>query len=106
MRQSHSPLGHKHSLAALVSVFLASASPMAAAERDPHRPACRDDQCRKMESYLRAHYCGESPYGDGPPSGCKIAVPPGPRPGVEVLADFGCDWSDLKQQMECKQHRE
>src|SRR5262249_22324632 len=32
--------------------------------------------------------------------------PKGPRPGVDVVADFGCGWSDAKRAMECKQQGE
>src|SRR5262249_16589472 len=93
-------------IAALISALVASAQPRAAAESDPHRPACVDAQCRKIMSFLKAHYCSESPYGNGREDGCQITIPKGPRPGVDVVADFECEWSDAKRAMDCKQHGE
>ena len=93
-------------VAVLISALVASAQPRAAAETDPHRPACVDAQCRKIMSFLKAHYCSESPHGNGPADGCEITIPKGPRPGVDVVADFECEWSDAKRAMDCKQHGE
>src|SRR5215813_3523902 len=93
-------------IAALTSALVASAQPRAAAESDSHRPACVDAQCRKIMSFLKAHYCSESPYGNGREDGCQITIPKGPRPGVDVVADFECEWSDAKRAMDCKQHGE
>jgi hypothetical protein len=36
------------------------------AEADPHRPSCTSASCRMIRSFLKAHYCGESPFGNGP----------------------------------------
>src|SRR5262245_26584444 len=77
-------------IAALTSALVASAQPTAAAESDSHRPACVDAQCRKIMSFLKAHYCSESPYGNDREDGCQITIPKGPRPGVDVVADFEC----------------
>src|SRR5262249_23450224 len=87
-------------IAALISALVASAQPRAAAESDPHRPACVDAQCRKIMSFLKAHYCSESPYGNGPEDGCQITIPKGPRPGVDVVADLECQWSAAIRAME------
>src|SRR5262249_35397252 len=93
-------------IAALISALVASAQPRAAAEADPHRPACVDAQCRKIMSFLKAHYCSESPYGDGPEDSCQITIPRGPRPGLDIVADFECGWSDAKGAMDGRQTRE
>jgi len=78
-------------IAALISALVASAQPRAAADSDSHRPACVDAQCRKIMSFLKAHYCSESPYGNGREDGCQITIPKGPHPGVDVVADFECE---------------
>ena len=102
----HSRYPKRIIMAALMSALVAGVQLKAAAEDDPHRPACVDAKCRKIMSFLKAHYCGESPYGDGPEGSCQIKSPKGPRPDVDVLADFGCEWSDAKRAMECKQRGE
>jgi hypothetical protein len=61
-------------------------------EKDPHRPACASARCRKIKSYLKAHYCGESPYGNGPDDGCEIRSPKKLGTGIKVAADFDCKW--------------
>ena len=66
---------------------------------------CRCSVSKDM-SFLKAHYCSESPYGNGREDGCQITIPKGPRPGVDVVADFECEWSDAKRAMDCKQHGE
>jgi hypothetical protein len=93
-------------MAVLLSALLAGVQLKAAAANDPHRPACVDAKCQKIMSYLKAHYCGESPYGDGPAGGCQIKSPTGPRPGVDVVADFSCEWSDAKRATECQQREQ
>lgn len=90
-------------IAALISVFVVSALAKAQAEKDPHRPACADAHCRKVKSFLKAHYCGESPFGNGPDDGCEIKRPRKPRTGVDVIADYNCEWSESKQAVQCEQ---
>ena len=41
-------------------------------ETDPHRPACTSPDCQKVKGFLKAHYCGQSPFGNGPKEGCEI----------------------------------
>jgi hypothetical protein len=43
-------------------------------EKDPHRPACTSAPCKKIESFLRAHFCGASPAGNGPENGCDTRL--------------------------------
>jgi hypothetical protein len=88
---------------ALASAFLVAVPSIARAQKDPNRPACTDAHCRKVEAFLRAHYCGESPYGNGPEDGCRIQTPKKPRPGIEVFADFNCEWSDQEKATTCHQ---
>jgi hypothetical protein len=38
--------------------------------KDPHRPACTSAPCQKIESFVKAHFCGASPFGNGPRNGC------------------------------------
>ena len=91
-------------VAALISIFVVSAQAEAQAERDPHRPVCVDAQCSKVKSFLKAHYCGESPFGDGPDDGCEIKRPAKPRTGVAVIADYHCAWNERKKATQCEQH--
>ena len=70
---------------------------------DIHRPECVDAQCRKVKLFIQKHYCGESPFANGPDDGCEIKLPKKPGVGIEVLADFSCEWSDAKQAVQCKQ---
>jgi hypothetical protein len=92
------------SIAALLSLIVLSALASVQAERDPHRPACVDAHCRNVKSFLKAHYCGESPFGNGPDDGCEIKRMEKRGTGVEVLADYKCEWSEGKQAAQCEQH--
>jgi hypothetical protein len=72
-------------------------------ERDPNRPPCAGESCKKIKRFLKAHYCGKSPYGNGPDDGCDIRVPKKPRAGVHVIADYRCEWNEQKETSVCKQ---
>jgi hypothetical protein len=74
-----------------------------AAERDPHRPPCKTTRCLQIKSFLKAHYCGESPYGEGPDDGCEIRIPPTPFPEMQVVAELKCDWDDKRDEQVCQQ---
>jgi hypothetical protein len=89
--------------AALISFFIVGSQSNAQTESDPHRSACATAHCRKIKSYVKAHYCGESPYGNGPDDGCLIKLPKKPRAGIKAIADFDCEWSESKQVTECQQ---
>src|ERR1700676_268929 len=71
-------------------------------EKDPHRPACTSAGCRKIKSFLKAHYCGESSFGNGPDDGCEIRVPKKLGIGFKVTAGFDCKWVDGARN--CQQH--
>lgn len=107
MYRFSNPMGRKYVLiAAFVSVFIASALARAQVEKDPYRPACTDARCRKVRSFLKANYCGASPFGNGPDDGCEIKDQGKPRPGVGVLADYRCEWDQSEQAIQCEQHGE
>src|SRR6267142_2449246 len=87
-----------------MSLFVAGAQVKAQAEKDPHRPPCADAYCRKIKSFVKKHYCGESPFGNGPDDGCDLRLPKKPGTAVDVKADFKCEWSVSKQAAQCEQH--
>jgi hypothetical protein len=91
-------------IAALMSVLGMGALAKVQAEKDPHRPGCADARCRKVESFLKSHYCGVSPFGNGPDDGCDNRNIPKPRPGVTVIAGYECEWNTSKDAAECEQH--
>ena len=59
---------------------------------DPHRPPCTDVQCRKVKTFVKAHYCG-APQGNGPDDSCEIHHPM-KLPNIKVMADYDCKWVD------------
>ena len=74
------------------------------AEADPHRPSCNSASCRKIRSFLKAHYCGESPFGNGPEDSCDVKDPKPDKTGIDVIAHFDCQWSETKREIVCQQH--
>lgn len=92
------------SIVVLLSLIALSTLASVQADRDPDRPACVDAHCRKVRSFLKTHYCGESPFGNGPDDGCEIKRMEKPGTGVQVLADYKCGWSESKQAAQCEQH--
>jgi hypothetical protein len=70
---------------------------------DPHRPPCTSAGCKKIKKFLKDHYCGESPFGNGPEDGCnyKKAVRNG-----NLTADYSCKWNEAKATSECRQERQ
>jgi hypothetical protein len=88
----------------LMAVSLVAAQAEAQAEKDPHRPLCTSARCRKIKFFLKKHYCGESPFGNGPDDGCDLKFPIQPGPDVDIKADFECKWNTSKDAAECQQH--
>lgn len=88
----------------LLSLFIVVAQVNGQDEKDPHRPACTDVRCRKIQSFLKAHYCGESPYGNGPDDGCLVRRPKKLGSSTRVTADFDCKWSEGDATPKCQQH--
>jgi hypothetical protein len=102
-RSNSSKATHHIHVAVLLLLFLVCVCSNAREENDIHRPACSTATCRKIKSYMRAHYCGESPAGNGPDDGCEPKFPKKPQNGVEVLANYHCVWSAAKQDQVCGQ---
>lgn len=75
-------------------------------EKDPHRPACTSAPCQKIESFLRAKFCGASPFGKGPQNGCDTRAAKQLVTGVNVLAAFNCEWSVTDGRPKCRQRSE
>ena len=75
-------------------------------EKDPHRPPCTSAQCRKVRSFLKAHYCGESPFGNGPDEGCDTRQPTKLSAGIKAAADFNCKWDESSGKAKCEQRGE
>src|SRR5208282_6338324 len=71
-------------------------------DKDPHRPACTSSACRKIKSFVKTHYCGESPFGNGPVDGCEIRIPKKLGSGIQVEANFDCKW--IEGVRKCAQH--
>ena len=89
----------------LVSVFLPLlllSGQTKGQEKDPPRPACSSAHCRKIKAFLKAHYCGESPAGNGPDDGCEIRQPKKIGTGIKVIADFDCKW--IEGVRKCQQY--
>jgi hypothetical protein len=93
---------HHRPFAVLLALIAICGSVAAQTERDPHRPACSTAECRKIKTFLKTHYCGDSPYGNGPEDGCNIKVPHSPL-NFEVVADYHCEWNGAQGTKTCKQ---
>ena len=106
MAQLHSARASNIALIAALTPFLFLGAQLAErAEPDPHRPTCDSAECEKIKSFLKAHYCAESPAGNGPDDSCEIADPKKtPRPGIEVIAHFDCAWSEPASKNVCRQY--
>lgn len=74
--------------------------------KDPHRPACTSAPCQKIETFLRAKFCGASPFGKGPQKGCDTRSAKQLVTGVNVLAAFNCEWSVTDGRPKCRQRSE
>jgi hypothetical protein len=90
-------------IASLLLALIAGTQVAAQSGQDPHRPACTTARCRKIESFLKKNYCGESPFGNGPDDGCEIKAIRKPQIGVDVIADYSCKWDEKKEEAECQQ---
>jgi hypothetical protein len=88
----------------LMSLIVADARLGAQTEKDPHRPACTDASCRKIRAFLKKHYCGESPAGNGPDESCDLRDRNKRSADVKVIADYNCEWNASKEAAECTQH--
>jgi hypothetical protein len=50
------------------------------------------------------HYCGESPFGNGPDDSCDIRDREKRTANIKVIADYNCEWNENTSAAECKQH--
>jgi hypothetical protein len=88
----------------LTLLIVADARVGAQTEKDPHRPPCTDASCRKIRLFLKKHYCGESPAGNGPDDSCDLRDRNKRSADVKVIADYNCEWNATKEAAECTQH--
>jgi hypothetical protein len=88
----------------VIAAALLSTEVAGETEKDPHRPPCVSARCRLIKAFLKAHYCGESPFGNGPDDSCDIRGAKKPQSNVAVVADFRCDWNEAKSKSECHQY--
>jgi hypothetical protein len=72
-------------------------------EKDPHRPPCNSVRCHKIKEFLKSHYCGESPAGNGPDDGCEIRSPRKRELAAKVTADYRCEWIQRESKSKCWQ---
>ena len=75
----------------------------AESKSDPHRPPCTTASCQKIRAFLKKHYCGESPFGNGPDDGCDIRRAKTPSANVKIIADYTCDLNESTNETACKQ---
>jgi hypothetical protein len=101
MRRANASFLIKQSL--LVALLSVLASLVYATPQDEHRSDCTSAACRKIKAYLKRHYCGKSPAGNGPDDSCDVELPKKAQNGVEVSADYHCEWSEAKQDSVCRQ---
>jgi len=69
---------------------------IAQAEKDPHRPPCTGTTCQKIRTFVKEHYCGESPAGNGPDDSCDLRDRNKRSADVKVIADYNCEWNASK----------
>jgi hypothetical protein len=84
--------------------MVADVHPGAQTEKDPHRPACTDAPCRQISVFLKEHYCGESPFGNGPDESCDLRDREKRSAGVQVIADYSCEYNASRDAAKCTQH--
>lgn len=80
------------------------ASPQAESEKDPQRPPCTSARCEAIKKFLKDHYCGESPFGNGPDDGCDLRVEKKPVATSKVAAHYECKWNEAESKSQCQQH--
>jgi hypothetical protein len=101
-------LRFKKTFLAVVVVLLCILAPQLKGQRekDPHRPACTSAPCQKIESFLKARFCGASPFGNGPQNGCDTRYAKQLLTGVNVIAAFDCEWNATDGRPKCRQRSE
>jgi hypothetical protein len=74
--------------------------------KDAHRPACTSAPCQKIEAFLRAKFCGASPFGNGPENGCDTRYSKQLLADVKVVAAFDCETNVTDGRPKCRQRSE
>jgi len=74
-----------------------------ASQRDPHRPPCTGVSCEKIRVFLKEHYCGEAPFGNGPDDSCDLRDRRKPSADVKEIADYSCEWNENTGEAHCEQ---
>jgi hypothetical protein len=90
-------------VAAGLLLYVAAAQETATEEPDPHRLPCITTQCRKIQAFLKHHYCGESPFGEGSDDSCDLRDQKPPSAAVKIVAAPDCPWNEEKEKPECRQ---
>jgi hypothetical protein len=92
----------------VVVILLSIIAPQLNGQRgkDPHRPACTSAPCQKIESFLKANFCGASPFGKGPQNGCDNRYAKQLITGVNVAAAFDCQTDVTDGRPKCRQRSE
>lgn len=90
-------------ISGIVLFSISSAAIYSQSISDQHRAACTNSNCRAVRAFIKMHYCGESPFGNGPADGCKILPPKKPALGTSVIADFNCNGSNAVGKPLCSQ---
>jgi len=95
----------KNVLIAIVLVLTSAISIQAngQSEKDPNRPPCKSSRCQRIRAFLKAHYCGESPFGNGPDDSCDTRGQKKPGPGTKVIADYVCKVNETDGTSTCQQ---
>jgi hypothetical protein len=99
------PFKFEKTLLAAVVILLCIVAPQLKGQRqnDPHRPACTSASCKKIESFVKAHFCGASPFGNGPENSCDTRYSKQLLTGVNVLAAFDCETNESNGRPKCRQ---
>lgn len=71
-------------------------------EPDEHRPPCTTPACNRIKEFLKLHYCGESPFANGPNDGCDIRGRKSTTSGTKVTANYICKWNDSEGKQQCQ----
>jgi hypothetical protein len=73
------------------------------AEPDPYRPVCTTPKCEKTKAFVKLHYCGESPFANGPDDGCDIRVAKNRVPSTALTAAYICNCNEIDGTSQCEQ---
>jgi hypothetical protein len=87
----------------LLSIFIAVPANGQSEPEDANRPPCTSARCKKIKAFLRAHYCGESPFGNGPYDGCDTRGLKKTVRGTKRTVDYICTWNEATSHRKCEQ---